>query len=93
MSSEQKIQKAVAAFNKYKGIEANAELVEFDEKHSSFKVKFSGHMCFTCGFHDYFDDFRFELEDAGILSSIENTDEKEKYALVSFSFRKKQGLQ
>lgn len=41
--------------------EAKAEIIR--EREDEVVVDFYGHMCYTCGVYDYFDDFRYILED------------------------------
>jgi len=79
----QKITKAIAQFNKYKGSEANAEILEINK--DFFRIKFSGHMCFTCGFHDYFDDLKFELEEFGLKTRIGKIVEEKGSAKVTYN--------
>ena len=49
------IEKALEKFKKLFGREAMIEITDFDE--DKIIAKFYGHMCFTCGTYDYFDDF------------------------------------
>lgn len=79
----QKINHAISSFNKYKGAEAKAELIELNK--DSFKVLFSGHMCFACGHHDYFDDLRIELEVLGVKTKAEIAKESKEGTLVFFT--------
>ena len=58
------LEEAIAEYNKYHAPEAVASLIEVHEK--SFLVKFSGPFCYTCGFYDYFDDFKYVLVDLGL---------------------------
>ena len=48
-------------FNKYRAPEIIAEIISFDKE--SFKIEFEGSFCYTCGFYDYFDDYKILLED------------------------------
>ena len=54
------ILKAVENYNKYRSPEATAKLVEVG-KHG-FILEFEGVFCSSCGVHDYFEDFIYELE-------------------------------
>ncbi|MGB9630747.1 MAG: hypothetical protein ACP5KE_04940 [Candidatus Methanodesulfokora sp.] len=56
--------------------EAKAKIVE--EEENEVIVDFYGHMCYTCGIYDYFDDFRYILEDeSGSSWKIEKYEEFE----------------
>src|SRR3989344_3630735 len=50
----------------------------------SFKIKFKGHFCHTCGFYDYFDDFRISLEENNLNADILNINEINEGAIVKF---------
>lgn len=76
------IEKAAREYNKYRSPEVTANIVLVDEK--SIKIEFTGPYCVTCGFYDYFDDFRYTLEDLGIKSSMDEIIETEKGAVVTF---------
>jgi hypothetical protein len=52
--------RALTEFNKWHGAEAIAEFVKLEG--SSIVVELSGPFCRTCGFYDYFDDLKIELE-------------------------------
>jgi len=54
----EKLQEAIKEFNERFG--AECELVEVKGK--SFKVLFKGHICFTCGAFEYFEDLRETIE-------------------------------
>lgn len=82
--AKNKIEKTVAEFNKYRSPEATARLVSL--KGNLLEVEFAGHFCRTCGFYDYFDDFKIILEEAGLKSEIDGIEEKEGGALVKFKF-------
>ena len=51
---------ALTEFNKWHGVEAVAELVKLEDP--SIIVELSGPFCRTCGFYDYFDDLKLEIE-------------------------------
>lgn len=76
------IEKAVREYNKYRSPEATASIVLVDEK--SIKIEFTGSYCVTCGFYDYFDDFRYTLEDLGIKSRMDEIAETDNGAVVTF---------
>jgi superoxide reductase len=80
---KEKIEEAIQEFNRYRSPEAKAKLVRIDR--NKFKVEFSGTFCNTCGFYDYFDDLKIILEDKGIKSKVSKIEEKEGWAIVSFS--------
>jgi len=71
---ESTINRAINYYNKYRVPEVKADLIELDE--NSLKVSFEGSYCLTCGFHDYFDDFKIILEDLGLNTEIMDMDEK-----------------
>ena len=75
--------KSVDEYNKYFGKDAKAEIVSKDEKR--IVVRFSGHFCKTCGYHDYFDDFIGFFEEEGIELKAERIEEKADGAIVTFS--------
>jgi hypothetical protein len=52
---------ALAEFNKWHEPEANAEIVDVGPPHAVFEV--TGPFCETCGFSDYLDDLKLELEE------------------------------
>ncbi len=64
-----KLLKGIEKFNEIRVPEAKAELVEI--KGNEVLVRFSGHMCFTCGTYDYFDDLIYEMKDLGIDLEIQ----------------------
>ena len=61
---KEKMVKIIEEFNRYKAPEAMTRSTSFDE--GSFKIEFIGTCCYTCGFYDYFDDFRILLEETGL---------------------------
>lgn len=70
VGDQNKIIQAIERFNEIRVPEAKADLV--GAKGKKFLVKFSGHMCFTCGTYDYFDDLKFDLDDLGLKTKIKN---------------------
>ena len=82
---EQKMyQNAIEEYNKDRSPEAKAKLISIDEK--AFKIEFTGSFCNTCGFYDYFDDYKIILEDRGLKSRITQIKEIEKGAIVDFQY-------
>ena len=50
----------MAEYNKFRSPEVTAKLLRFhDEK---LEIEFEGPFCNTCGFHDYFEDFIYEMK-------------------------------
>ena len=78
-----KIQEAVAEFNKYRSPEATAKLLGVQEK--DFVISFMGSFCQSCGFYDYFDDYAIALEDIGLKAAIKRIKEIPDGAEVTFS--------
>jgi len=83
--TKDKIVEACEVFNRYRSPEAKAEVVSFYK--DSFKVKFSGAFCLTCGFYDYFDDMASFLEEFGIKAKIEKVRETEDGGIVEFKLK------
>jgi len=79
---KERILKGIEKFNEIRSPEAVAELKEL--KRSQFLIKFSGHMCFTCGTYDYFDDLVYELRELGLKTKILNFKNFGNYYLVSY---------
>lgn len=79
---KEKIEKAIEEFNKYRSPEAVARLLTSGKK--SFKIEFTGSFCKTCGFYDYFEDFRLVLEENGLKAKISETKEIAEGAVVKF---------
>jgi len=78
----EKIAKAIEEFNRYRSPEAKARLVSLNKK--SFKIEFTGSFCRTCGFHDYFDDFKIFLEELELKVEIGKIKEIDEGAVVEF---------
>jgi hypothetical protein len=51
--------KTVKIYNRYRSPEATARLLKLDRQ--SFTIEFCGTFCQSCGVHDYFEDFIYEL--------------------------------
>ncbi len=82
-SLEKKLKKTIEEYNKYRNPEVIARLISVNN--SSFNIVFKGHYCYTCGFYDYFDDFRFLLEDINVKVKIKEIEEIEEGAIVTFT--------
>lgn len=80
--NEGAIENSIQEFNEYRSPEATAELIS--KKNKSFKIKFTGTFCKTCGFYDYFDDLRILLEDEGLKTKIGKIKEIDNGAIVEF---------
>ena len=76
------LNKGLEEYNKYRTPEVVATLKKLNE--NSFGVEFRGTFCTTCGFYDYFDDLKYELEDLGLFVDIEKIEEFEEGAFVEF---------
>ena len=73
-------------FNRYRPPRTIARLVFVGK--NSFDVEFSGTFCHSCGFYDYFDDFRIFLEEIGLKTKIVNIKETSNGAIVKFKVSK-----
>ncbi len=82
---EEKVNKAVKEFNKYRSPEAVAKLNKI--KRNEIELKFTGGFCRSCGFYDYFEDFIIFLQEIGVKSSIKEIKEIENGAIVKFSVK------
>jgi hypothetical protein len=80
-----KILIAIERFNEIRRPEAVAELIEL--KGNNFLIKFSGHMCFTCGTYDYFEDLMYELCDLGVETKIKEFQNFGDYFLVRYEIK------
>ncbi len=78
----EKIEKAIELFNRFRSPEANAKLISKDDEY--VEVKFYGHMCLTCGYYDYFEDFRYEALDLGVELVIDEVRDYGDHAIVRF---------
>ena len=58
------IAEAVEEYNQFRAPEVIAKLLSITK--DLIEIRFSGTFCLTCGFYDYFDDFKFILEDLGV---------------------------
>ena len=82
-SLEKILKKTIEEYNKYRAPEIIARLISIDN--SKFRIEFTGHFCFTCGFYDYFDDFRFLLEELKVKAEITEIEEIDEGAVVTFT--------
>ncbi|NIO21344.1 MAG: hypothetical protein GTN76_11560 [Candidatus Aenigmarchaeota archaeon] len=76
------IEKAIEEFNKYRSPEATVKLISTGKR--SFFTEFTGPFCKTCGFYDYFEDFRLILEEKGLKTKTGKIKEKGEGAEVMF---------
>jgi len=76
------VNRAIKEYNKYRIPEVKTNLIEFDE--NWLKINFEGSYCLTCGFYDYFDDFKITLEDLGLKTDIIDIEEKDESVTVKF---------
>jgi len=81
-SNEEKIVNAIEKFKRYRVPEAKAKLLSSDKK--SFKIEFTGPFCLSCGFFDYFDDFKIFSQEIGLEIEITEIEEKSDGAVVEF---------
>ena len=84
------IHQAIDEYNKYHAPEVKAQLKNYD-KHSYY-VLFTGSFCYTCGFYDYFDDFKYLLEDKGICTMINQITETGTGVYVLFRHKRSDGI-
>ena len=76
------IEKTIEKYNKYISPESIAKLVSLSR--NSFKIEFTGTFCQTCGFYDYFEDFKYMMEEGGVKVEIEKIEETGNGAIVLF---------
>ena len=79
---ERAVDRAINDYNMYRVPEVKASLIGLDE--NVLKISFEGSYCLTCGFYDYFDDFKITLEDLGLNTEIMDIEEKEASVTVKF---------
>ncbi len=90
MSNVNTIRQTINEYNRYHAPEATAQLSNYD-KHS-YCIRFNGSFCYTCGFYDYFDDFKYLLEDHGLSTMINKITETETGFYVSFQHKRNDGI-
>jgi len=76
------IKNAIEEYNKYRSPEAKARLISINEM--DLKIEFTGTFCHTCGFYDYFDDYKILLEEKGLKTKITEIEEIDEGANVKF---------
>ena len=74
--------RAIEEYNRYRSPEVTAELSSMSR--DAFEVRFTGPFCYSCGYYDYFEDFRLELEDLGLRAKIVEVREIAEGAVVRF---------
>jgi len=79
----QKLKETISEYNKYRTPEVTARLISIENK--GLRIEFTGHFCHTCGFYDYFDDFRFLLEELNVKAKITEIEEIDEGAVVTFT--------
>ncbi|MCC6056745.1 MAG: hypothetical protein LM583_08725 [Desulfurococcaceae archaeon] len=77
-SVEKLVREAIEVYNRYRGAEARAMLIEIEN--DELKVLFEGHFCFTCGVSDWIEDFKYVLEDVGIDADLYSVLEPEDFS-------------
>jgi hypothetical protein len=82
---KKRVLEGILKFNEIRKPEAIAQLVKL--KNKEFLVKFSGHMCFTCGTYDYFEDLMYELRDLGVETKIKEFQNFGDYFLVRYEIK------
>ncbi len=76
------LKNAVREYNKYHSPEATAKLVSMNDE--SFTIEFTGSFCQTCGFYDYFEDYTVLLKEKGLEVAIDEINETDEGAVVTF---------
>ncbi len=54
------INEILTEYNKFRSPEVTAKLIRFNDR--KLILQFEGSFCNTCGFHDYFEDFIYEMK-------------------------------
>ncbi|MEM1550620.1 MAG: hypothetical protein QXR13_01645 [Candidatus Bathyarchaeia archaeon] len=80
------VENAIAEYNRYRSPEAEAMLLSVSN--DEVKIEIGGYICYTCGFYDYFEDFRIILEEMRLKTVISNIEETDKGAIVTFKILK-----
>jgi superoxide reductase len=81
-SVQTSIAQAIREYNKYHSPEGETKLVSLQAQ--SFQIEFTGSFCYTCGYYDYFDDYRILLEENGLTTRIADIVEIDAGAIVTF---------
>jgi hypothetical protein len=76
------IENAIEEYNRYMSPEVKAKLISINEK--IFEINFTGTFCYTCGFYDYFDDYKILLEENELKTKITEIKEINEGANVTF---------
>ena len=76
------IENAIIEYNKYYSPEVETKLISISDKF--FEIEFTGSFCYTCGFHDYFDDYKILLEEKGLKANVSEILEIDEGAFVTF---------
>ncbi|MEM2342019.1 MAG: hypothetical protein QXX94_05750 [Candidatus Bathyarchaeia archaeon] len=79
---EEIVEDAIAEYNKYRSPEVEARLLSLSN--GEIKIKFGGSFCYTCGFYDYFEDYKVILEEMGLKAEISSIEETDEGAIVTF---------
>ncbi len=79
---EERILEAIQVFNAMRAPEARARLAR--RSGERFWIEFTGCFCGTCGFFDYFEDLRIELEGCGLLAALNTVADTETGVIVEF---------
>jgi superoxide reductase len=77
-----KIMSVNIIYNKYHSPETITKILSINQ--TSFDVEFTGSFCISCGFYDYFDDYKILLQEHGIDATILKIIEIEEGAIVKF---------
>ncbi|MEM0211919.1 MAG: hypothetical protein QXM35_04690 [Candidatus Methanomethylicia archaeon] len=62
------LNRVIEEYNRFRSPEAIASIIKLEDNY--FIISFKGYFCFTCGFYDWFEDFRLILEDYGFKTEI-----------------------
>ncbi|MEM1507349.1 MAG: hypothetical protein QXU02_03115 [Candidatus Bathyarchaeia archaeon] len=76
------VEEAIVEYNKYRSPEVEAKLLSISG--GEIKIEFGGSFCYTCGFYDYFEDYRIILEEMGLKTIISDIEETVEGAIVTF---------
>ncbi len=81
-----KLRKAIEEYNRYRGAEARAEIIE--EGGDEVRIRFTGPFCTTCGYYDWIEDLIYLLEDHGVEAEIKEIRDLEFGAEALFKIKK-----
>jgi len=82
LEKENAVKLAIDEFNRYRSPEATAVLISFTN--DIFVVRFVGPFSSTCGFYDYFEDFKHFLREFGVEAAIKGIEEMDGGSIVKF---------